>query len=77
MYRLDNPSVSSSRNIIVEHRRQIAQAAHDAGHHAKAETAPANDSELGKIGLPHLVRPRSLGMEVIGSLDHDIGRAGN
>ena len=36
--------------------------------------APADDLEVGEVGLPHLVRPRGLGVELAGSFDHDIGR---
>ena len=39
--------------------------------------APPDDLEVRKIGLPHLVRPGSLGVELIGSLDHDVGRTGD
>src|SRR3546814_4159541 len=36
-----------------------------------------DDFEVGKISLPHLVRPGGFGVELIGGLDHDIGRAGD
>jgi hypothetical protein len=49
---------------VVEHGRQI-------------HPAPADDLEVGEVGLPHLVRPRGLGVELIGGLDHDEGRAGD
>jgi len=49
---------------VVEHGRQI-------------HPAPSDDLEVGKIGLPHLVRSRGLGVERIGGLDDDIGRAGD
>ena len=49
---------------VVEHGRQI-------------HPAPPDDLEVGEVGLPHLVRPRGFRVELIGSLDHDIGRAGD
>jgi hypothetical protein len=49
---------------VVEHRRQI-------------HPAPPNDLEVGKIGLPHLVRPGGFGVERIGGFHHDVCRAGD
>ena len=46
--------------VVIEHGRQI-------------HPAPADDLELGEVGLPHLVRPGGLGMEAIGRLDHHVG----
>ena len=35
---------------------------------------PPDNLEVGEVGLPHLVRPGGLGVELVGGLDHDIGR---
>ena len=55
--------------IVIEHRRKI-------------HPAPPDDLEVGKVGKlsqisAHLVRAHGLGMELVGGLDHDIGRAGD
>ena len=50
--------------VIVEHRRQI-------------HPAPADDLEVGEVGLPHLVGPGGFGVELVRGLDHHIGRAGD
>jgi len=34
-------------------------------------------AEVGEVGLPHLVRPAGPGVELIGGLDHEVGRAGD
>ena len=44
---------------------------------APIHPAPPDDLEVGEVGLPHLVRPRGLGMELISGLDRDISRAGD
>src|SRR3546814_6244484 len=49
---------------VVEHGREV-------------HPAPPDDLEVGEVGLPHLVRAGSLGVELIGSLYHDIGRTGD
>ena len=33
--------------------------------------------EVGEVGLPHLVHPGGLGVELVGGLYHDIGWAGD
>src|SRR5713226_8306721 len=48
---------------VVEDRRQV-------------EAAPADDLEIGEVGLPQLVRRRRLVLELIGSLQDDEGWAG-
>jgi hypothetical protein len=48
---------------VVEHGRQV-------------HPAPANDLEVGKISLPHLVGPLGLGVELACCLNHDISGAG-
>src|SRR3546814_10646445 len=48
---------------VVEHGREV-------------HPAPPDDLEVGEVGLPHLVRAGSLGVELIGGLYHDIGRTG-
>lgn len=49
---------------VVEHGRQVHPVSPD-------------DLEVGEVRLPHFVRPRVLGVELIGSLDDDIGWADN
>ena len=49
---------------VVEHGRQV-------------NPAPADDLEVGEVGLPHLVPARGFGMEGIGCLDHHESRAGD
>jgi len=49
---------------VVEHGRQV-------------HPAPPDDLEVGKVGLPHLVRSGGFGVELVGRLDHNIGRAGD
>ena len=49
---------------VVEHRGEI-------------HPAPANDLEVGKVCLPHLVGTGSLGVELVCCLDHDVGRTGD
>ena len=41
------------------------------------EPAPADDLEVGEVGLPELVRRRGLVLELVGRLDDDEGRAGD
>ena len=41
------------------------------------EPAPADDLEVGEVGLPQLVRGCGLVAELIGCLDDDEGRAGD
>jgi hypothetical protein len=41
------------------------------------EPAPADDLEVGEVGLPQLVRRGGLVPELLGGLDHDEGRAGD
>ena len=43
----------------------------------QAKASPTNDFEVGKISLLHLVWADGLGVELVGRLDHDVGRAGN
>jgi hypothetical protein len=50
--------------IVVQNGRQV-------------EPAPADDLEIGEIGLPHLVGPGGLVAEFLGRLDHHEGRAGD
>ena len=50
--------------IVVQNRRQI-------------QPAPADDLEVGKVGLPELVRSCGLVLERIGGLDDDEGGAGD
>ena len=38
---------------------------------------PADDLEVGEVGLPHLVRRGRLVTELVGGLDHDEGGAGD
>jgi hypothetical protein len=49
---------------VVEDRRQV-------------EPAPANDLQIGEVGLPQLIGRRRLVLELIGRLDDDEGWAGN
>src|SRR3546814_253298 len=46
-------------------------------HGREVHPAPPDDLEVGEVGLPHLVRAGSLGVELIGGLYHDIGRTGD
>ena len=50
--------------VVVQDRRQI-------------EPAPADDLEVGEVGLPQLVRRRGLVLEGIRRLDDNKGRAGD
>ena len=50
--------------VVVEDRREI-------------EPAPADDLEVGEVGLPELVRRRGLLRERVGGLHHDEGGAGD
>ena len=38
------------------------------------EPTPADDLEVGEVGLPHLVGAGGLGLEIVRSFHHDIGR---
>ena len=49
---------------VVEHGRQI-------------EPAPADDLQIGEVGLPELVGRRGLVLELVGRLHDDEGRAGD
>ena len=49
---------------VVEHGREI-------------EPAPPDHLQVGEVGLPELVRRSGLGVELVGRLDHDEGRAGD
>jgi hypothetical protein len=50
--------------IVVEHGREV-------------NPAPTDQLEIGKIGLPHLIRAGGFGVELVASIDDDIGRAGD
>ncbi len=41
------------------------------------EPSPADDLQIGEVGLPELVRRRRLVLELVGGLDDDEGRAGD
>ena len=43
----------------------------------EVEPAPADHLQIGEVGLPELVGRRGLGVELIGCLDDDKGRAGD
>lgn len=45
-------------------------------HCGQVHPSPANDLEVGKIGLPHLVGLQGRRLEAVSGLDHQIGRAG-
>ena len=49
---------------VVEHARQI-------------EPAPADDLQIGEVGLPELVGRRGLVAELVRRLDDDVGGAGD
>src|SRR5882724_2337854 len=49
---------------VVEHARQI-------------EPAPADDLQVGEVGLPELVWRRGLVLELVGRLHDDVGGAGD
>lgn len=46
-------------------------------HHVKAKAPPANDLEIGEVGLPHLVDPGGLAMEAVRRFYHQLSRADN
>ena len=50
--------------VVVEHGRQV-------------HPAPPDDLEVGEVGLPHLVRPGGLRVELVGGLDHGVGQTGD
>ena len=61
--RAELPGDDVAREVI-EHRGQV-------------EPAPADDLQVGEVGLPELVGSRGLVLELIGGLDDDEGRAGD
>jgi hypothetical protein len=46
-------------------------------HCGQVEPALADDLEVGEVGLPQFVRRGGLGVELVGRLHHDEGRAGD
>lgn len=50
--------------VVVEDGRQV-------------ETSPADDIEIGEVGLPELVGPGGLVPELVGGPDHDMRRRGD